>query len=54
MAKGSGDSIGLIVLFAWCVYFAPIGILAVWHFHAGRPAIPRPTILPNRNPEFAT
>ncbi len=54
MAKGSGDDIGLIVLFAWCIYFTPIGVLAIWHFRALHPAIRRPTILPRRSPELAT
>lgn len=54
MAKGSGDDIGLIVLFAWCIYFAPVGALAVWHFRAARPQIPGLAIGPTPKPELAT
>lgn len=34
MPKGNGDAIGVGVLVFWCVYFTPIGILSILHFHA--------------------
>jgi hypothetical protein len=35
MAGGAGDSIGVVVLFAWCLYFTPVAVLAAWRFRAG-------------------
>ena len=32
MPKAGGDAIGIAVLVVWCVYFTPVGILAVRHF----------------------
>ncbi len=37
MPKGSGTSIGILILTAWCVYFAPIGILSILHFRSSTP-----------------
>lgn len=43
MAPDSGNSIGIIMLVFWCIYFAPIGLLSLAHF-AGF-ASPRPVAI---------
>jgi hypothetical protein len=32
MPRESGDGIGIAVLFAWCIYFTPVALLAIHHF----------------------
>ena len=36
MPLQSGNNAGTAALFAWCIYFTPIGVLAFMHFRAGR------------------
>jgi hypothetical protein len=36
MARGSGNTVGVMVLFFWCVYFAPVAGLSVIHFRASQ------------------
>lgn len=36
MPKTGGDAVGIAVLLFWCVYFTPVGILAVFHFAVTR------------------
>jgi hypothetical protein len=34
MTDGAGAATGVLILFAWCLYFTPIGVLAIYHFRA--------------------
>ena len=36
MAEGNGGSGGGMALLVWCVYFIPIGALAIKHFGGGK------------------